>query len=233
MRTEVTTWKSMYMRLRIYIRVIIIVIVTIIFYAKLAIGADTLNTNKYSYSNIEDNERTGKWIGQQSGNTLVLKLDAIMITDFEILLDDALYSGSMEANEEKTIHAFNVSELQSKRFYVHEFWVNDKRIEGEFGNLTEWMDYLNENTFINWSIDMKRGLLICDKEKIIFSDFIVSSINDEGKMKSFSPVSGLVSKNVLIEIPEGSHKITIHNFITGCSETKVFFIEKEMALKIK
>lgn len=221
------------MPLGVDIRLIIITIFTVIFYAKLAAGADLLNIQKYSYSATGNNDETQNWIGKQNGNFLVLELDAIMIADFEILLDDSVYFGKIEPYEDKKIHAFNVAELQTNSFYVHEFWVNDRKIEGTFQNLMEWVEHLNQVTFINWRMDMKRGLLICDKENVIFSDFIVSNRNDMGKMKSFSPVSGQISKNILIEIPEGSHKVTVNNFVTGCSESKTFFVEKEMALMEK
>lgn len=49
---------------------------------------------------------------------------------------------------------------------------------------------------------------------------IVSKMEDGGSLIEFPVSSVEISKNVIIEIPKGKHKVTIHNFVRGCSETK-------------
>ena len=164
------------------------------------------------------------WIGEREGSNLTIELDAIAIADYEIFVDGEPYTGIFRPYEKKEVHFYNLSELNSDVFYVHEFISGTTDFKGKFKNVLEWVGYLNIYSSIEWFWDGTRGLLYNTEEDHLVGNMIVSKMKDDGNLVEF-PVSSIeISKNVIIEIPKGKHKVTIHNFVRGCSETKVVVV---------
>lgn len=179
-------------------------------------------TFSYNHFPAKDNceyLKKHNWIGEKRGSSLTIELDAIAIADYEILVDGKPYDGIFRPYQKKKVHFYNLSELRNHVFYVHEFMVGSREFKGKFDNAMEWVGYLNIYSSVEWFWDGVRGLLYNKDDSHQVGNMLVSKMDDGGNLLEF-PVSSIeISKNVIIEIPEGKHKVTIHNFVMGCSET--------------
>lgn len=228
MRTSGTYQGNSILPWGIDIRFVLITIFTIVFYAQLA--ASSTSQTDFLYHYLEDNnEENYGWIGEKQGDYLILELDAISIANFEILLDGTPYNGQLIPHQEKNIYVYNFNEIGQNTFFLHEFLLDGKTIGGKFENPMALLEYLNEHTDIDWSYDIKRGLLFCSNDLYIYNEMMISTLDNLGEVRIFQAASTRISKNVAIKIPTGNHTVTVNNFVTGHKESKELFVAKEMA----
>lgn len=230
MRTSGTYQGNSILPWRIDVRFVLITIFTIVFYAQLAASSTNQTGVIYDYL-PKGNEESHGWIGEKKGNHLILELDAISIANFEILLDGSPYNGELIPQQEKNIYVYNLHEIGRNTFFLHEFILDGKTIGGKFEGPIAFLEYLNMHTNIEWSYDIKRGLLFCSNDNYLYNEMMISTLDSAGEVRVYQSASTRISKNVAIKIPEGNHTITVNNFITGDSEIKELFISKEMVCK--
>ncbi len=191
------------------------------------------NTKEVSITCAESkNEALNRnWIGEATSNELIIELDEIEISNYELFVDGENVTEDLRPNEEKSITVFKLAPVQGKKFFVYEWNLEGKEITGAFNSGQELVNLMNKMSDSKWSWDEQRGLLFGGTQGTEYDAMVISQLGDEGTMNSFPSVSVNIIGNLSLELPEGNHTIQVKNFTTGNVQTKEVVITNAVASK--
>ncbi len=171
---------------------------------------------------IEEEVKPSAWIGESIQGEVEIKLDALQLKHFEILVDGNVYQGEIIPNSQKEIHVYNLGGIGSGTFYVHAWECNGLNITGTFRSGNELAEYLTEMTDSEWNFDVKREILYGGAEGGSYSQMELSKINDTGNVYSIKSGMVHITGSILIELPSNAKSVTVRDFTSGISQTKDF-----------
>ncbi len=170
-------------------------------------------------------------IGDIENNSVVIELDEIEISNYELLLNGENVTESLKPNQDKKISIFKLSELQGTSFFVYQWMFEGKEITGSFQSGFELAQLMNKMSTSVWTWDENRGLLFGGNEHVTYDAITISKLGEEGIMNNFPAATIDIVGNLSLDLPAGNHTIQVRNFTTGIAQTKEVIINNPMASK--